>query len=189
MGKLLVVTAPSGAGKTTIVKHLLKTFDRLAFSVSATTRTRRVGEVEGRDYYYINVSAFKRLIAEGAFVEWEEVYPNQFYGTLKSELHRLWSIGKDIVFDVDVHGAVDLEKVYPENTLTIFVKAPSPEILFERLRNRRSENEESLRKRIEKAAFELTFENRFDVVLVNDVLERTLKEAEEIVAKWLIADC
>jgi guanylate kinase len=185
MGKLIVVTAPSGAGKTTIVHYLLNTFENLAFSVSATTRNRRQNETEGRDYYFISADEFRKLVGQGAFLEWEEVYENQYYGTLKREVERLWSEGKHVVFDIDVKGALNIKKIYPENTLTIFVKPPSPEILFERLRKRKSESEESLQKRIAKAAYELTFEDRFDYVLKNDVLEEALKKAETVVAAWL----
>ncbi len=184
-GKLLVITAPSGAGKTTIVSHLLKKFDDLAFSVSATTRAKRANEEEGKDYYYINVPEFRSLIAQDAFLEWEEVYDNQFYGTLKSEAYRLWSLGKTIIFDIDVKGAVNLKSVFPKETLTVFIKPPSPEVLFERLRKRKSESAESLQKRMDKAVFELTFENKFDRVLVNDELDKALETAENIVENWL----
>ncbi len=185
MEKLIVFTAPSGAGKTTIVRSLLNTFDNLAFSVSATTRAKRDGEVHGRDYYFIGVNEFKSLMQVNAFLEWEEVYENQFYGTLKSEVERLWKEGKCVIFDIDVKGALNIKKAYPAETLTVFVKPPSPEILFERLRNRKSESEESLQKRINRAAFELTFEKHFDIVLVNDVLEDALKNATDIAERWL----
>lgn len=187
MGKLLVVTAPSGAGKTTIVRHLLKKFDNLAFSVSATTRPRRNNEEEGKDYYYISPEKFKALIAEGAFLEWQEVYENQFYGTLKSEVDRLWALGKHVVFDIDVRGALNLKKAYPDTSFTIFVRPPSLDALLLRLRKRKSESEESLQKRIDKATFELGFEKNFDIALENDVLEKALKEAERIVEAWLEA--
>ncbi len=185
MEKLIVFTAPSGAGKTTIVRSLLNTFDNLAFSVSATTRAKRDGEVHGRDYYFIGVNEFKSLMQVNAFLEWEEVYENQFYGTLKSEVERLWKEEKCVIFDIDVKGALNIKKAYPAETLTVFVKPPSPEILFERLRNRKSESEESLQKRINRAAFELTFEKHFDIVLVNDVLEAALKNATDIAERWL----
>ncbi|MBI1224569.1 MAG: guanylate kinase [Bacteroidetes bacterium] len=184
-GKLIVVTAPSGAGKTTIVHHLLDTFDNLAFSVSATTRSRRANEQEGIDYYYINVQEFKELITRDAFLEWQEVYENQFYGTLKNEVKRLWAMGKHVIFDIDVKGAINVKKAFPEQTLTIFIKPPSPDILLERLKKRKSESAESLQKRIAKATFELTFEDKFDQVLVNDDLTVALKQAEKIVGTWL----
>ncbi len=185
MSKLLIVTAPSGAGKTTIVRHLLQQFSNLAFSISATTRERRAHEVDGVDYYFISVEDFKARVQAGAFVEWEEVYEDQFYGTLRSEIERLWAEGKDIVFDIDVRGALNLKNSFPEQALTIFVKPPSPEVLFERLRQRRTESEESLRKRIARASDELAWENKFDVVLVNDILERVLAEATAVAAGFL----
>lgn len=188
MSKLIIVTAPSGAGKTTIVKHLIKTFDQLAFSVSATTRSRRANEVEGKDYYFMSVDKFRSLINELAFLEWEEVYDDQFYGTLKSEVERIWKSGNHVIFDIDVQGAMKLKKVYPEKTLTIFVKPPKPEVLETRLRARQSESEESLKKRIAKANFELTFEENFDVVLINDDLGTALKEAEWIVGKYVLSN-
>lgn len=185
MSKLIILTAPSGAGKTTIVRHLLQSMPELAFSISATTRARRSNETEGKDYYYIGVEEFKKLIEENAFAEWQEVYPNQFYGTLRREMERIWAEGKHIVFDIDVKGALNLKNAYPEKSLAIFVKPPSKEALFERLRQRKTENEESLRKRLAKAEEELTFENKFDHILVNDVLETALKEAQEVVRRFL----
>lgn len=184
-GKLLVVTAPSGAGKTTIVHHLLEVFPDLAFSVSATTRARRLDEQEGVDYYYINVPDFKELVAENAFLEWQEVYENQYYGTLKSELARLWAAGKHVIFDIDVQGAVNVKNTFPVQTLTLFIKPPSEQVLVERLKKRKSESAESLQKRIAKATFELTFEEKFDKVLVNDDLATALQQAEKIVREWL----
>ncbi len=186
MGKLIILTAPSGAGKTTIARHLLATFDNLAFSVSATTRAQRVSEVDGRDYYFVTPEQFRQLIAEGAFVEWEEVYANQFYGTLRSEIQRLWAAGKHVVFDVDVKGALTLKQQYPQEALTIFVKPPSPEILFQRLQQRSTESEESLKRRIAKAAEELKYENNFDIILVNDKLEHALQKATEIVQQFIL---
>ena len=185
MSKLIILTAPSGAGKTTIVRHLLNTIPELAFSISATTRERRPNEVEGEDYYYIGVAEFKKLIAEDAFAEWQQVYPDQFYGTLRREMDRIWAEGKHIVFDIDVKGAVNLKNAYPDQSLAIFVKPPSKAALFERLRQRKTENEESLRKRLAKAEEELTFENKFDHILVNDVLEDALDEAQMIVRRFI----
>ncbi len=184
MSKLIVFTAPSGAGKTTIVRHLLKKFDSLAFSISATTRERRPHEQDGLDYYFLSPEKFKALIDQNAFVEWEEVYENQFYGTLKSEIERLWAAGKHIVFDIDVKGATNIKRQYPSETLAIFVKPPAPEILFERLRERGTESEANLRKRISRAEEELTYENKFDVILVNDILEDALQGAERLVQQF-----
>jgi guanylate kinase len=183
--KLIIVTAPSGAGKTTIVKNLLHTVEDLAFSVSATTRPKRKNEVHGKDYYYINVEGFKQLAKEGAFIEWQEVYENQFYGTLRSEVERLWAAGKHVIFDIDVKGAMNLKNVFPGRTLTIFVKPPSTEVLLQRLRQRKSETEKSVKKRIGKATYELTFEKNFDIALVNDVLEEALDNAVKIVRRFL----
>lgn len=185
MSKLIVFTAPSGAGKTTIVRHLLKKFDSLAFSISATTRERRPHEQDGVDYYFLPAEKFKALIDQDAFVEWEEVYENQFYGTLKSEIDRLWAEGKHIIFDIDVRGATNIKRQYPNETLAIFVKPPSPEILFERLRERGTENEANLRKRIARAEEELAYENKFDVILVNDILEDALLGAERLVQQFI----
>ncbi len=183
--KLIVVAAPSGAGKTTIVRHLLKTFDILAFSVSAATREQRAHEVHGKDYYFIGDEDFRQKIASEAFLEWQEVYQGQFYGTLKSEISRLWELGKVVIFDIDVQGALNIKKTYPDETLLVFVKPPSPEILFQRLHDRNTESPESLKRRVEKAAFELSFEDKFDKVLVNDELEPCLREAEKLVKNYL----
>jgi len=185
MGKLIIVTAPSGAGKTTIVRHLLATNDRLAFSVSATTRARRENEVEGKDYYFMDAEKFRRLINADAFLEWEEVYENQFYGTLKSEVERLWAEDKHVIFDIDVKGALNLKMVHPDRTLTIFVKPPSAEALAERLSGRKSESQESLQKRLDKANYELSFEEKFDIVLINDDLETALNEADWIMQRYV----
>lgn len=183
--KLIVVAAPSGAGKTTIVKHLLSTFDFLAFSVSAATREQRSHEINGKDYYFMSVEDFKAKVAANEFVEWEEVYKDQFYGTLKSEVQRIWSLGKHVIFDIDVNGALTIQRAFPKETLLVFVKPPSPEILFERLKGRKTETEESLQRRISKAALELTYEDKFDVVIVNAELEKALEEAETIVTNFV----
>lgn len=185
MSKMLLFAAPSGSGKTTIVHHLLDTFDTLAFSVSATTRPRRNGEVDGQDYYFITTEDFRERIRQNAFVEWEEVYEGQYYGTLKSEIERLWQDGRNIIFDIDVEGAVNIKRQYPKEALSIFIKPPSVEVLADRLRSRQTESEESLQKRIEKAVKELDYENKFDLILVNDVLEDALTQAEQIVRDFI----
>jgi guanylate kinase len=185
MNKLIIVTAPSGAGKTTIVHHLLKTFDNLAFSVSATNRAKRAHETDEVDYYFLSTDELKRLITEGAFLEYEEVYDGQYYGTLKKEMKRLWALGKCIVFDVDVKGALNIQKAYPKESLSVFIKPPSKDILLERLKNRKTETPESLKKRITRANEELTYEKRFNKVIVNDVLETALKDAEKITRAFL----
>jgi guanylate kinase len=184
-GKLIIVAAPSGAGKTTIVKHLLTTLDVLAFSVSAATRVCRAHETDGKDYYFMSAEKFRALVADEQFLEWEEVYDNQYYGTLKSEIDRLWSMGKSIIFDIDVKGAMNIKRQYPDESITIFVKPPSKEILFERLRNRQTETPESLRKRINRASAELEYEPLFDAIVVNDNLQDAFKCAEQIVLDFL----
>lgn len=186
-GKLIVITAPSGSGKTTIVHHILNTFPETAFSVSATTRAKRPHEIHGKDYFYLSQETFKSWIGYDAFVEWEEVYPNQFYGTLKSEVERLTQLGKYVVFDIDVKGAVNMQQLYPENTLFIFIRVPSIEILEKRLRARATDTEESLKKRIDRATFELTFEQHFDKIVVNDVLIHTLEEVDQLIRDFIQA--
>ncbi len=184
-GKILIFTAPSGAGKTTIVRHLLSHFPDLAFSVSATTRAKRPQEVEGKDYYFLAPADFQAKIEQDAFVEWEEVYPGGFYGTLHSELQRLWALGKTIVFDIEVKGATNLKRLYPNNSLAVFVQPPSKEILFQRLRDRSTEDESSLAVRIQRAGEELLYVDRFDRVLVNDELVPALAKAEVLTANFL----
>ncbi|HRO08333.1 MAG TPA: guanylate kinase [Saprospiraceae bacterium] len=184
-GKMFVFTAPSGAGKTTIVKHLLARYSELEFSVSAATRVRRPHEVDGRDYYFMSVDEFRHKIDQDAFVEWEEVYKDQYYGTLKSEVDRIWKIGKHIVFDIDVKGAMNIKSLYGPRCMSVFVRPPSFGILKERLINRNTETEASLNKRILKAEAEMEYENSFDIVLVNDVLEISLMEAEHIIETFL----
>ena len=185
MGKLLLITAPSGAGKTTIVRHLLKTFDSLAFSISATTRPKRHYEEEGRDYYFLNQEDFEAIIEKDGFVEWEEVYPGRYYGTLKSELERLWAENKNIIFDIEVKGATNIRNAYPDNSMAVFIKPPSLECLIDRLKGRNTENEDTLKDRIERAKEELLYENKFDKVVVNDDLEKALLDAEIIVKEFL----
>ncbi len=186
--KLIIFTAPSGAGKTTIVRHLLKTLDYISFSTSATTRDKRPHETNGKDYYFISHEEFKQKIADDEFLEWEEVYENQFYGTLKKEVKRIWAEDKQVIFDIDVKGAESIKKAYPEKTLAVFVKPPSKEVLFDRLRKRKTETEASLKKRFARAERELAYEDKFDTVLLNDVLEEALEDAEEIVKNFVYGD-
>jgi guanylate kinase len=186
--RLVIIAAPSGAGKTTIVRHLLAKFPNLAFSISATTRACRAHEQDGQDYYFISTEDFKKRVAANAFLEWEEVYSGSFYGTLMSEIKRMKLLHKDIIFDVDVKGALSIKRNYPHGSLAIFIKPPSLEILAERLRSRGTESDESLAKRIEKADFELTFEKNFDKTIINDDLPTALKQAEKIVQAFLQTD-
>lgn len=183
--KIIAFTAPSGAGKTTIVKHLLKKYNELAFSVSATNRPRRDNELEGRDYYFLTSEEFSQKIKDGAFLEWEEVYTKQYYGSLKSEVKRRWSQDKVVIFDIDVKGAKSLKKYFGDKAMVVFVKPPSIEVLLQRLMNRKTEDEKSLRKRILRAKDEMRYKNYFDKILVNDELEVALREAEVMVEDFL----
>ncbi|MCR9062866.1 MAG: guanylate kinase [Cytophagales bacterium] len=181
MGKAIIFCAPSGSGKTTIVKHLLSNRSDLGFSISACTRDRRGrNEIDGKDYYFLSIDEFRKRIEEQAFVEWEEVYPGGYYGTMKSEIHRLWNEGKNVIFDVDVKGGLKLKEYFGEKALAIFVKVPSEEELEKRLRQRGTETEDSLSKRLFKVKFEMTFQDKFDVILLNDNLEESLVKAEEL---------
>jgi guanylate kinase len=184
-GKLILFCGPSGSGKTTITKHLLEKFPQLRFSVSATTRAKRPNEIHGRDYYFISVDDFKKNIQLDAFVEWEEVYRNIFYGTLKSEIQRIWSDGKVVAFDVDVEGGLNIKKLYGKNLLSVFVKPLSVEVLRKRLAERNTESPESLETRIAKAEHELLYENKFDHVILNDTLEHALELAIKLVTDFL----
>jgi guanylate kinase len=184
-GRLFIFTAPSGAGKTTIVRHLLQTFSELEFSISATTRVKREYETDGRDYYFMSPEKFKEYIKDDQFVEWEEVYTGQYYGTLKSEVDRIWSLQKHVVFDIDVKGAERIKTLFGKQCMSVFVRPPSEKILIERLMQRNTENEQSLKKRIARVKSELLFENRFDMVLVNDVLPVTLREAAHIIETFI----
>jgi guanylate kinase len=184
-GKAIIFSAPSGSGKTTIVKHLLKTNPDLGFSISASTRDRRGRtEKDGQDYHFLSPLEFKELIDKNEFVEWEEVYEGNFYGTLKSEIQRIWDEGKNVIFDVDVKGGLNLKKYFGDKALSIFVKVPSIEILKERLHDRGTETPESLSRRLFKAQFEMTFQDKFDVVLVNENLEKSLAEAQRLYDKF-----
>lgn len=185
-GKLIIFSAPSGSGKTTIVRHLLANNSNLGFSISATTRAPRgEHEKDGVDYYFLSVEDFRNKIANGEFAEWEEVYPGTYYGTLKSEIERLWTLGKQVLFDVDVKGGLALKEAYQDKALAVFVRVPSLEELENRLRERGTESEESLAKRVAKMKFELSFEPQFDVVLVNDQLEDTIAKAQSLVNQFI----
>ncbi len=187
MGKMVIFSAPSGAGKTTIVHEMLKIKEfNLAFSVSATSRKPRDNEKDGVDYYFLSVDEFKQKIENNEFVEWVEVYENQFYGTLKSEVERLWSLGKNVVFDVDVIGGLNIKKQYGDAALAIFIKPPSLDELKNRLLKRGTENAESLNKRLQRAKYELSFEDKFDVVIVNDDLQKAIKETEAVLRDFLL---
>jgi guanylate kinase len=187
-GKLIVFSAPSGSGKTTLVRHLLNDKElHLDFSISATSRGKRGNEVNGKDYYFISPEQFKRHIDADEFVEWEEVYKNNFYGTLKSEVERIWAEGKHAIFDIDVIGGLRVKKKFPEKTLAIFVKAPSIEVMEHRLRTRGTDQEEKIKERIAKAKREVEYAKDFDLILINEDLETAKKEATALVRKFISA--
>lgn len=185
MKKAIIFSAPSGSGKTTVVNHLMSVMPELGFSVSATTRKPRENEVNGREYYFLDLEDFKQKVANNEFLESEEVYSGIFYGTLNSEVERLWSLGKTVIFDVDVAGGVRIKKKFGDNALSIFLRPPSIDILMDRLRKRSTEVEHQLQMRIDKAHYELQFENQYDIVLINDQLEETLQKAEDIVKTFI----
>ena len=184
-GKVIIVSAPSGAGKTSIVKHVLEFLPELRFSTSATTRAMREGEVNGRDYHFLTVEDFKEGIRNDEFLEWEEVYANQFYGTLKSEIQRIWDEGKTVIFDVDVKGGLNIKKYFGDDAMAIFIEPPSIQELENRLRKRGTETEESLRKRVEKAEYELSFAPLFDKIIVNDNLDDARAEMLGAIREFL----
>jgi guanylate kinase len=184
-GKAIIFSAPSGAGKTTIVRHLLSVLDCLAFSVSATSRTKRDYEIDGKDYHFISVEAFKTKIANNEFVEYEEVYPDHFYGTLKSEIEKIWNEGKHVIFDVDVIGGLNLKTYFGDASLAVFVQPPSTKALEERLRKRQSETEEKIQMRLAKAKKELEQATEFDFILLNDNLDAAKQIAEDKVKEFL----
>lgn len=184
-GKLFIFSAPSGAGKTSIVRALLQKMPQLEFSVSATSRPRRPGEADGVDYYFLSPEAFREKIDQGEFLEWEEVYKGSYYGTLFSEVRRIWEKGHHVVFDVDVAGGINIKKQFGDHALAIFVMPPSLEVLEKRLVNRKTETPESLRKRLSKAEYELSFSDEFDQIVVNDNLDLAIEEAEKLVLEFL----
>jgi guanylate kinase len=184
--KILIITAPSGAGKTSITRYLLDIFsDRLAFSISAATRRARGSERNGVDYYFLDPEDFANKIQHEEFIEWEMVYEGKYYGTLKSELHRIWNDGKIPVLDIDVKGAIHVQQQFPESTLSLFIEPPSVDELKNRLQGRGTESEESLNARVNKAAYELSFKHSFDHIIVNNDLRHACKEAEAIVSAFI----
>jgi guanylate kinase len=184
-GKLIIFSAPSGAGKTTIVKHLLQQQFDLEFSISATSREPRAGEANGKDYYFLSEEEFRNKIENNEFLEWEEVYENIFYGTLKSEVKRIREQGKNVIFDVDVIGGLNIKKYYGNEALAVFVRPPSVDELKNRLNDRSTESEEKIKMRIAKAEQELSFSEKFDAIIVNDKLEDALKNAEELLHEFI----
>jgi guanylate kinase len=184
-GKVIIFSAPSGAGKTTIVKHILNLYPEMEFSISACSREKRPNETDGKDYFFISADEFRNKIEKGEFVEWEEVYEGCYYGTLRSELSRIWKIGHVVVFDVDVKGGINLKRIFGEKALSVFISPPDLETLEQRLRNRSTDSEESLNKRLNKASWEMQFSNSFDKILFNKDLKETLAEAERLVKEWI----
>lgn len=185
-GKLIVFSAPSGSGKTTIVRHLLKQEElKLDFSISAASRKPRPEERDGIDYHFLDLKEFKRRIKEDEFLEWEEVYRDNFYGTLKSEVDRIWKSGKHVIFDIDVVGGLDIKNIYPERTLAVFVKPPSIEELKIRLKKRKTESDERINMRVAKASIELATAPQFDHIILNNTLEYALEEAYNLVAQFV----
>ena len=184
-GKLIIFSAPSGSGKTTLAKYILSNIKNVTFSVSACSRKPREGEKNGVEYFFLSVEEFKQKIAENAFVEWEEVYHNHYYGTLISEVEKIRNLGNHILFDVDVIGGLNIKKKYGDEALAIFVKPPSVEVLIERLYSRSTDSPEAIKTRIEKAEHELSFQNQFDVIIVNDDLDKAKKQTLELVYDFI----
>lgn len=185
MNKAIIFSAPSGSGKTTIVHKLIERGLPLGFSISATSRPCRSGEQNKKDYFFLSIKDFREKIHKNHFLEWEEVYENILYGTLKSETQRLWDKGKAVIFDVDVKGAIRLKEILKHNALSLFIKTPSLDVLEKRLRERKTENEASVKKRLDRANFEISFENKFDYCIINDNLEKAIDEAEKIILHFL----
>jgi len=185
VGKLIVISAPSGAGKTSIVHHLLDNTPQLSFSVSACSRDKRENETDGKDYHFLGVQGFQNKIKEDAFLEWEQVYKNQYYGTLKSEIDRIWSEGKTVIFDVDVVGGLNIKKQYPKECLSLFIMPPSVDVLRERLSGRGSELEEKLEMRLAKAEQEILKNQEFDKVILNDDFGIACEETMEVITNFI----
>lgn len=184
-GKVIIVSAPSGAGKTSIVRHLLEQVPELKFSISATTRPKRDYEIDGKDYYFLTPEQFKERLANDEFLEWQEVYADQFYGSLKSEVERIWSNGQTVIFDVDVLGGLNIKKFYGDEALSVFIEPPTIEELMNRLKKRGTETEESLKKRLDKAEYELSFAPQFDKIVLNDDLATAQQEMIDLVRDFL----
>lgn len=185
-GKVIIFSAPSGAGKSTIVNHILGKYPELEFSISATSRAPRGNEQNGREYYFFTADQFREMIAQDKFVEHEEVYPGSFYGTLKSEVERIWAKGHVIVFDIDVKGGVNVKRIFGDNAFSIFIQAPSVEVLRKRLIGRGTDSAEAIEKRVAKAASEMEFAaGKFDYVLINDDLQTAFREADEVVGRFI----
>ena len=184
-GKVIIVSAPSGAGKTSIVRHLLEQVPDLKFSISATTRPKRDYEIDGKDYYFLTPEQFKERLANDEFLEWQEVYADQFYGSLKSEVERIWSNGQAVIFDVDVLGDLNIKKFYGDEALSVFIEPPTMEELENRLKNRGTENDASLKKRLAKAEYELSFARQFDKIVLNDDLKTAQQEMIDLVRDFL----
>src|SRR5690554_3990266 len=184
-GKCIIFSAPSGAGKTTIVRALLERMDELAFSISACSREPRVNEIHGKDYYFLGIEGFKEKIEANAFIEWEEVYKDHFYGTLKAEVDRLWAENKVVVFDVDVYGGINLKKYFGDDALSIFIQPPSIEVLEQRLRDRKTETEDKIKTRMKKAGEELSKLQNFDTSVINKDLELTIQAVENLVKEYI----
>jgi guanylate kinase len=184
-GRLIIISAPSGAGKTTIVKFLLNSGLDLAFSVSATTRTKRENETDGKDYYFLTVDKFREMIKNDELIEWQEVYKDQYYGTPRSEIDRIWLQDKHVLFDVDVMGGINLKKIFGKSAISVFIRPPSIDELQKRLVNRGTDDSEKIRMRVEKAAEELKTEGKFDYVIVNDDLEKAQAEAYRLVQSFI----
>lgn len=183
--KIIIITAPSGAGKTSITRHLLQQFPQLAFSISAATREQRKYETNGKDYYFISPEEFQEKIRSGEFAEWEMVYEGKYYGTLKSELQRIWNNNQVPVLDIDVKGAIHVQEQYPKTSLSIFIQPPSVEELKRRLQSRGTETAETLQARVNKASYEISFKDHFNEVIVNDNLENACTQASDIVTRFI----